>query len=732
MKGNWGQVSVGALAAGLLIGNPALAQDAATQDAVSTESESAAPGDIVVTAQRRSERLERVPISVTAISSEMAANLGIRDLPDIQLVTPGLSYSTGNDYAMVYIRGVGANFSNPGVENPVGIYVDGAYVPRSLGGNLDVFDSSSVQILKGPQGTLWGRNATGGAILVKTADPTFSSEGWVTAELGNFDHRQVEAVVNVPLSDAVAVRVSGRHITDDGFITNLPDGQELGWAKRSTVRAKVLFQPDDSFRAVALVQHDTGKASSKAYQQILPNGFCLACRTNNVGFTYPLSSPYQTALNADFNNGVGNFNKGTNANLNLRYNTGIVTIESVTNYNDNVSNLAGDFDFTPANVLHLWIPSSNKTFNQSLTLSTDSGGMLDAIGGVEYLDDKNHYQIFVVPNLNPPFPSEPAARVNTKSFSAFAEVSVKPFENLKITAGGRYTRDRRTGRRVGEPDLHLTFNSFVPRFVVAYEAGQFNLYASYNEGSKAGGISSPSTPFSTFLPERLKAFEAGVKFVSNDRRLRLNAAAFHYDYNDLQTLAIDNSSSQVGNFQQAQAKVDGFELDGTWDVTDWLALNGGLTYLDARYSSFITNGENVPVYNAMGQPIDFRPGGTANLRGTQLPHAPKWTGFVGATLKGEIGNGWQARLTGLVNLSDSFFFFPNGGGPLRKDVQPSYTVARLSGSVTTPDDKLELGFFVENLTDKLTYDFIFSSAPFGAGAVPNRPRSYGLRATVRF
>ena len=137
--------------------------------------------EVLVTAQRRSERLEKVPISVTVVNRETLRDLNITSLPALQLVTPSMSYSTGNGFAMVYIRGVGANFANPGVENPVAVYADGAYVPRSLGGNLDVFDVSSVQVLKGPQGTLWGRNATGGAILITTADPTFETTARASA-----------------------------------------------------------------------------------------------------------------------------------------------------------------------------------------------------------------------------------------------------------------------------------------------------------------------------------------------------------------------------------------------------------------------------------------------------------------------------------------------------------------------------------------------------------------------
>ena len=533
---------------GALFSTGALAQVSPADQAGSSAADTGATQDIVVTAQRRSENLKDVPIAITAVTPERAKDLNIRDLPSLQLVTPGLSFTTGNDYAMVYIRGVGANFSNPGVENPVGVYVDGAYVPRSLGGNLDLFDTSSMQILKGPQGTLWGRNSTGGAILITTADPVFETTARAQGEIGNLGHREIESVVNVPLSETVAVRVSGRYIKEGGYITNLPDGSRFGWSNRSAIRAKVLFEPSDDFSAKLLVERDAGENSQQAYSQFLPNVFCLFCTNPGTGYTYPLADPYTTTLNT-FNNGVGNRNRSTWGNLQLKYTFGDFTLASVTSYNKNSSVLTSDFDYTSVQGLEFYIPSTSKVWNQSVTVTSDTGSMIDGMAGFEYLNEKSTYDIFLQTSLNPPFSGpRPPANINTESYSLFGEVTLKPMDRLKIIAGGRYTHDSRFGSRVGEPNQRLSFNSFVPRFVVSYDAGAFNIYASYNEGTKAGGFSSPAVPLTTFRPERLKAFEAGVKFVSADRRVRANISAFHYNYNDLQTIAVSNAD--VNNIGQ--------------------------------------------------------------------------------------------------------------------------------------------------------------------------------------
>ena len=299
---------------------------------------------------------------------------------------------------------------------------------RSLGGNLDLFDTSLMQILKGPQGTLWGRNSTGGAILITTADPVFETTARAQGEIGNLGHREIESVVNVPLSETVAVRVSGRYIKEGGYITNLPDGSRFGWSNRSAIRAKVLFEPSDDFSAKLLVERDAGENSQQAYSQFLPNVFCLFCTNPGTGYTCPLADPYTTTLNT-FNNGVGNRNRSTWGNLQLKYTFGDFTLASVTSYNKNSSVLTSDFDYTSVQGLEFYIPSTSKVWNQSVTVTSDTGSMIDGMAGFEYLNEKSTYDIFLQTSLNPPFSGpRPPANINTESYSLFGEVTLKPMD----------------------------------------------------------------------------------------------------------------------------------------------------------------------------------------------------------------------------------------------------------------------------------------------------------------
>jgi len=688
--------------------------------------------DIVVTAQRRSENLQRVPIAITTISPEVQTKLNIRDLQTLQIITPGLSVSTGVGYAMTYIRGVGANFSNPGVENPIGVYIDGAYVERGKGGNLDVLDTSSVQVLKGPQGTLWGRNSTGGAILVTTADPTFEQKGRLTGQYGNIDHRLIEGYMNIPLSDTVAVRVAGRYRKEGGYIRNLPDGFMLGGLDVYTIRGKILYKPNSDFSAVLGIQHDSRKSSIDANAQILPDAYCLLC--SQSGYTHPYADPYTTAINL-INNGVGNVSKNDSYNLKLNYDFDKINISSVTAYNKNTDTIYTDTDLTNVNNAssqNFVIPSTNKTFIQNITATSSFGGMFEGMVGIDYLHDNSSYAINIVQIINGPYPPANLAFIKTESVSPYGEINFKPLDGLTITGGGRYTSDVRKGRRNGEPNQRIKFTSFSPRVVVAYETGPVNVYASFNKGNKAGGFSSPAIPLQVFLPEKLDAYEIGAKFVSDDRRFRGNIAAYHYDYSQIQTVAINQGSgTNIGTVQNPDAKLDGIDVDANWKATDWFEIFAGGTYLHSEYRNFVNAGVQIPVFGANGNPIGTSTG-TENLSGFPLPHAPKFTAFIGGTISGEVYKGWTGQITGFLNHSGAFDFFSGAGGPLRVDRQSSFETARLSGSISPPDGRYELGFFVDNATDAKTYNLRFTTAPFGAYQIINRPRTYGLRVSVNY
>lgn len=693
----------------------------AAEAAQSAGAEEGGLESIVVTAQRRSESLQDVAMVVTAITPETLEKFNIQDLLSLQLVTPGLTMTNWVGYAQTYIRGIGFNFSNPGIENPIGVFQDGAYIVRGKGGNLELLDVESVQVLKGPQATLWGRNVTGGAILINSADPSFESSGHVIAEGGNQGRQSYEAVLNERLSDKVAVRLAGRYHEEGAYVTDVLTGYKYGWSQNSQIRGKLLYAPNENFSAVFQYEHQQRLASQNANPQRLPDVLCSTCP--QTGLTHPFTDLFTTAITF-FNGGVGINAKNDFYNVKLNFDLGKLTINSVTAYTQNVTDDAVDVDLTNVDALQFVIPSSNKTFTQTITAATKLGGKVESTFGVDFLDDKSTYGIQ---------PVVPLGHIHTTSISPFAEVTFKPMGGLSITGGARYTHDKRDGHQdVSGSVAKFSDSNVSPRFVIAYDFGTANLYASYNKGYKAGGINSPASPLGLYQSEQLESIEVGLKYLSSDRRIRANIAGFDYDYTDLQGLAINQGGSGgPGIVQQPSAKLHGFEFDVAWKATDYLQLVTGGLFEHSEYRNYDNAGVQVVTVDANGNPTGMTTG-TESLTGHRMPHAPSFSGFVGVNLTGAIMSGWTGKLSTVVDYSSSYDYFPGAGGPLRFDQTKSYTMTRLSGSIKRDKSHYEIGFYVDNLTDEKNVEFRFTTAPFGATQTISRPRSYGLRLTASF
>lgn len=710
----------------MLVATPALAQQT---NAEPPAAENAGLEEILVTAQRKSENIQGVPVSIAAVSAETVSNLNLQDLKDIQFAVPNMTFGEGINYSLVNIRGVGSWGTNPGLEPGVATYIDGAYLQRGFGAVYDIVDPGSIQVLRGPQGTLWGRNSTGGAILINTANPERDFSARVAAEVGSLGHQKAEAVLNVPLGEMFAARVAVRFRNEGGYIDNPTTNKKLGWSKQSTVRVKLGFTPSSAFDAVLQYQHDRGKGGLDQNAAILPAPYCAFC--GQSAYAFPLSDPYQTVIN-NVNGGIGANDTSDFLNLTMNYHAGDVTLTSISAYRKTDNFAAGDFDFTEVQGFNLFQASGSEAFTQTLQAVSDFDGIVNFTAGVDYLHDKSPYQLWVGSADNYSGAPANAYSVKTESISGFGEVRLNPVPELTVTAGGRYTHDKRrsfAGGLSGE----VSFNSFTPRFVVAYDTGAVNLYASYNRGSKAGGYTGAPLAGNIYRPEKIDSYEIGAKYFSPDRSLRLNAAAFLYKYKDIQVVGVDQSN--VGNIASANnagsATGKGIELDGEFQPASWISLFGGIAYLDAKYDTFTGATVQVPTFDANGQPNGLAVG-SEDLSGFRLPRAPRWTANFGVNLNSPLWSGWTGELTAAAHYTSSFDFDYGAGGPLRSDAEPSYTVMQLTARLQPEDERYQISFYIDNLTDTTYNNFIFTTAPFGGYRVTARPRSYGIGLTAKF
>lgn len=731
----------------LMFGTALTTNANAQSGAGGTSSQAPAVDEIIVTAQRRSEELQKVPVSVTAITPAKLEQLNLRDIQNLATVTPGVTFDTGLGFAQVFIRGIGANFPAPGLESPVATYVDGSYVERADGTLFSLLDVGSIQVLKGPQGTLYGRNATGGVILLNTADPVNSFEGYALGEYGRFNHGLVEGVINVPLTDNLAVRVAGRYVTDDGYVDNLTTGTKAGGGKTYIVRGKAKWSPDNDFSATLGFEISRQKMLDPNFStQILAAPLCLACQ---------LGGQFATGRN-EVRNDITGFqrNNSTSVNLHLKKTSGIISIDSVTAYrNLNFSYSTIDLDGTDFPLFEYANDAGSKTYTQDLTVSTDSHDWYDVLFGISYLHEDAYGKPYPrgaalqeLKDGTGEFPSS-FVTIGTTSVAAFAEATLRPVPRFSVILGGRYNYDRRS--LVGDSNLagilafgggtspahweqSVSFRSFTPRVVLSYDAGVANLYASFNKGFRAGGFNTPTfAPQDPVRPEKIESYEAGVKYVSPDRKLRLSLSGYYYKQTDLQVGITDVESGGSVIQNAASADAYGGEVEGSYAFSRQFSVYAGGSYIRARYKSYPDASVVTLVRDEDGNPAGITQG-VADLSRQRTPRSPTFSAFIGFDNKFALSDSFELGVSGVLRYTDGYDFFPGAGGDLGLDKQPSTVIINGSAYVGPSDGRYQIGVYVNNLTDQLYYQNRSTTAPFGAYQTVAMPRSFGARLKYVF
>lgn len=704
-------------------------------------------GDIVVTAQRRSENLQDTPVAVTAVSAMTVQNLGLSSITDIAAITPGASFTTNNNFFAPYIRGIGTNFVSVGIESPVAVYEDGAYLTRTLGINeiLDNFDISNIQVLRGPQGTLYGRNATGGVILVNSADPTSSFEGRVRGEFGNLEHRQLDAMINVPLGPDLALRATGSYKHDDGFVHNINTGREHGGGRAYSARAKLRWTPGNADIILG------GQYYNTRYLLSLPrlarnDSTCLGCVISpgvvpdSLGFYDLPGNPSLVPLKTEY----------YGANLSMSFDFDEFTLKSVTTFRHQSSiDSSGDTDLTPLPLFEFAVPRSGGTsYTQDLQVSSKLDGRFNYLFGLSYLNDKGYFDnrrlgdpalvIPGIPSRTLDIDTAPGLDnvARTKSYAAFIEGYYAFTDQLKLTLGGRYTYEERSAQ--GNPvfvgglpgprfNLGVSQRAFTPRFVLTWDNGPTNLYYSFTRGFKAGGFPGPFNAASQPVDaEKIFSHEVGLKQRMLDNRVRLNIAAFYFKNKGLQVQTLDLSSGGTVTANAGALENYGIEAEAQFRAMEGLNFGVSGAWQHARYRPFENASVTCVNSGAVAPAPVLSAGCFADLTGTAPPHAPDWSGSFNANYKFAIGS-WSASLSGIAQYRSAIKYSPDAGGPLGYDRDGERFLVNASGFVSPAGDKLRIGFYANNLFDKKYVSFRQTGAPYGLYYNAARPRTYGLR-----
>jgi len=750
--------------------------------------------DIVVTARRREENAQSVPISISAFSGEQLQAQSAVKVTDIARLTPNLVVTpaggSGPGGVVIGIRGQVQTDTVATLDPSVGIYVDGVYWARANGANADLIDIQRVEVLKGPQGTLFGRNTTGGALSITTGnpDPTDFS-GMVQARIGNFGQQDEALVVNVPLiTDKLAFRLAANKLDNDGFNYNLTTGNRIGNQDTYTVRAKLLFQPTDALTIVGSYEHfDVGqsaRASRLIYAAPFPatpeiiaalsTGGCLqafvpACPapfvpgSQTFGQYANPSDFYSTYSAIDAQESVKTNTASITASLELPF----ASLKYIGAYRD-IDSDSGvyDYDGTPFVILQPRNSAKGHSWSHEVQLNGQTwGDRVDyTLGGYLFNESgSDGSTTLALPLLNPNNPAITLGQAETKSFAIFGQATARLTDALSFTGGLRYSEDEKTldltataagacALSAGTPLVRLPNNACVVSqertdTAVSYLASaeyklspDILMYAKTSRGYRAGGFNlrgtTPST-YGPFQPEFVTDYELGLKSEFFDRRVRFNLAAFHSDYTDIQRgVLVPNGVGGVATstINAGKATIDGLEAELTARPIEGLLLSGTLGITDAKYDEFNSvcptpypTTAAVPCVN-----------GVFSRAGEDFERVPPvtWSASASytrsvplgsATIRADYSFQGDTQQVGLTQtLTPALSQFVR---------QEGYGLlnARVSWDIDNPD--LTIAIYGRNLTEEEYYTYQLDLVNAGLGYIVGNtglPRQYGLEATFRF
>ncbi len=710
-----------ALLAGAALGGLSFVQAYAAETSPSADT---ALDAIVVTAQRRAERLQDVPVSINSVSTQALEQSNFRGVTDLQYLVPGVQFDPTNGAAF-QIRGVGStswDFSN---EKSVSLVVDDVVMDAQRDNGLTGFaDIQQIDVLMGPQGTLFGKNATSGVIAVTTGKPLlgeFSAKG--DASYGEREDRATNLVVNIPLGEKVALRVSGFSQGQDGPGRYTVLNQSLNAFKEHGYRAKLLLAPNDHVELV--YQGDYQRHWDNNNRTTVSGGsaFFTALQIAN-GVTPSLKNDD----NADDKMGSAK-NTSWGHSLRGQFQVGRDTLTSITAYRDTRFLGDGPGNFAPSDqwAFNPFNQGTLKTwkFSQELRWASPTGGFVEYLGGLFYNRlDQDSTQIqwvtFGAPLVSPTgvkltnlstttgVVGNPgnATRFRTTNISAaaFGQLKLNLTDKLSLSAGARYTHDENsqslgffwkdpvavtgvamtftpTGRAPLKSYGKITGENVSYRLAAQYRLSDDAMaYASYATGYKPGGVAFVGNNYSPYADETVKSMEAGFKSELFQRRVRLNVAVFHSKFTDFQTSLLTfvpgNPVSVIATGNAGGLRTRGVETTFAWRATDGLTLHGGLSYVDAKFTDY--------VYNA-----------TTDYSGTALANAPKWQGSIGANYDREVG---AVRLRASLDYAYRTRVWSQIGERPNTEI-PSFGMANSRVSVSPLNSSLEIGLYGRNLLD---------------------------------
>jgi iron complex outermembrane receptor protein len=697
--------------------------------------------EIVVTAQKRSERLVDVPISISVVTPETLSSTNSKNLNELSGAIPGIQFNGNGGGGRTYIslRGTTGSALNTGDE-PVAIYMDDVYLARGVTiGAEDLLDVGAIEIVRGPQGTLQGRNATAGAILMRSADPTPKPEGYITATAQNDSQFRTQGAISGPLGNGFEGRVAAGYVSSRGWGNNLFDNTYVGGDWSAQIRGILKYSGDSPLTARIVVDYASVTNQPALFRNAatnfspLPTGPLVVTPTPTV----PLPPAQRTAIYDD-NNYSLDPNTRTTVNSDglsakFAYAFPSMDLMSITGYRrtsafgtNNSAGLA-----TPPRLGYNHNDDSSSEVSQEIRLQSPAKQRLSWIVGLYYFHEDQDYSDDIF-NLRFSTPTSTGSLYHgnqtTSSYAAFGDSTLSLTDNLQLIGGVRYTRDTKHlngGIAVTNFDTNLVTNApYLPPTstwsdttyrakLVYHPMRDLMFFAGYGTGFRAGGYNDFAVQ-APFAPEKNDSYEAGVKGDLFERKLSFSLTGYHNKYTNLQLRAgVPSGGAIITN--AADSNINGFEMEMTASPFANTRFAANTSYTDAKFASFP---HAVDVFNKF-----------VDASGNVLPNAPKWQFFLSAAQDFPLKNGWMLTADANYRWRDTiYFYFTNQDAATERDGPGGSFNARLS---LKPNDTWTFAAFGTNLTNAriVTTDVITFSYP-EVGL--NQPRSYGAMVEAHF
>jgi iron complex outermembrane receptor protein len=748
------------------------------------ETEPAQLEEITVTAQKRAQSLSDVSLSVSAVGADALANSQTNSIESLQYLVPSISFGNDFNFAKLFIRGIGLNSSFPGADPSVALHVDGAVIAQAGAQMSAMFDLERVEVLRGPQGTLYGRNATGGAVNLITAKPTESLQSYARLTLGGEDLQALaEGAVSGPLSESIRGRVAVRYLDREGYGVNELTGRDIDDAKQLSGRVSLEFAPGEDFDLLLTAEYHREDDQSNALKfraAAFPNATApapgqvdLRSLATLPGYSVA-SDPRNVRANVDPINDRTTYAFTATAAYEL---ADAWTIRSISNYRDYEAEFYQDFDVSdytgcrqpmvgPTTTCTIaaglvrtsgnhWQPLYQHQLSEELQLSYDSDRVHGLVAGYylkEHIRIENHLGFNPVPAFSSDLRDVRAifdGTMDVDTWAVFGNLTYDFTEKFSVKTGARYSWEERevisfqatatppqsapVPSALGYPWVRKKdWSNFSPQLGLEFRPQEgLMTYVNWAKGFKSGTSVIGEAGKEFVDPEKVDSYEIGLKSRLLDDRLQVNLAGFYHEVEDAQfqftfPLAVPpNFTTQMRNAAQIEAK--GVELETSWRLARAFTLDASLAWLDSKFTSFLApNPLNPAGYTSTSPDTAI----LEDLTGNRTRMSPEWSFSVHPTYDFALTNGATLTLSANAVYKGKQYHTEFNDERLASD---AYTLLDANILYTSPGDRYTLNLWGKNLTDEFVWAgsyAVASTRTIGGTLLP--PRTYGVTAGVKF